>query len=263
MEVQGERYLLLMVCMHILCLLPARHALQAPLSGVRAALACLAAAVYSLLSLLPGLPLQRPAAAFFALLVCSVTAFGRRFARAAFYQGKAGLCYAGLCALLERQGVGASGCLAGCALMCALMCRQGKAAKKAVLRVHWKGKSCSLSCLHDTGNALRHPVFGLPVIVAGENQLRPLLPADFSRENLPAGFSLLPVKTVQGKGLLPCFCPEKIVPDGGGDALCAWIALTPEKMPYALLPRDMQLKEERRWRKSVRSGKRKTPSVPG
>ena len=129
---------------------------------------------------------------------------------------------------------------------------------------HYSMHFCRLQCLYDTGNALRHPIFGTPVIVAGEARLKPLLPPEWGSETLPLGFSLVPVQTVQGRALLPAFRPDEIRQESTGRRISAFVALSPQPLPYALLPRDIFLKEEKgKWKKSEPYGSQTPPSVPG
>lgn len=264
MAVQGEGYFIMMAWMHLMCLLPAKCALHCPLRPGRAGLSIGLSSLYSLLSLLPGRPFGRLLCAACALIASGVIAFGRQWPGACLHQLKAGLCYAGACAVAEARGAGAVGCLALCGGICLFMCRQKNRAQRAVLRIAWRGNFCRLQCLYDTGNALRHPIFGTPVIVAGEARLKPLLPPEWGSETLPLGFSLVPVQTVQGRALLPAFRPDEIRQESTGRRISAFVALSPQPLPYALLPRDIFLKEEKgRWKKSEPYGSQTPPSVPG
>ena len=68
----------------------------------------------------------------------------------------------------------------------------------------------------DTCNSLREPFSNLPVIVASEEVLRPVLPQNFQaiiKENEVQNFEnfkirFVPFQTVSGEGLLPAFKPD-------------------------------------------------------
>lgn len=73
----------------------------------------------------------------------------------------------------------------------------------------------------DTCNSLREPFSNLPVIVASEEVLKPVLPQDFQsfiKENEMQNFEskkdfkirFIPFQTVSGEGLLPAFKPDTI-----------------------------------------------------
>ena len=70
----------------------------------------------------------------------------------------------------------------------------------------------------DTCNSLREPFSNLPVIVASEEVLRPILPQDFQsfiKENELQNFKdfkirFIPFQTVSGEGLLPAFKPDMV-----------------------------------------------------
>ena len=70
----------------------------------------------------------------------------------------------------------------------------------------------------DTCNSLREPFSNLPVIVASEEVLKPVLPQDFQflikgneMQNFE-GFKIrfIPFQTVSGEGLLPAFKPDVV-----------------------------------------------------
>lgn len=104
------------------------------------------------------------------------------------------------------------------------------------LRVEYQGKSTELFAKADTGNALREPFSGLPVIVCQAAPLKGLAPqaalqmlgADTSSAGLDGyeGLRLIPFESVGGKGLLPAFKPEKVIQSKTGRQLECWLALT-------------------------------------
>ncbi len=85
----------------------------------------------------------------------------------------------------------------------------------------------------DTGNALREPFSGLPVIVCHRDCLRQLAPAAAlsypDTEGSPQGLRLIPFESLGGQGLLPAFRPDSVL-DGATPAKDCYIALCPRPL---------------------------------
>lgn len=88
----------------------------------------------------------------------------------------------------------------------------------------------------DTGNALREPFSGLPVLVCRAESLGATAPeeaVEFAKagkiENSPAiqGLRLVPFESVGGAGVLPAFRPQKVTVEKTGQLLPCYIALFP------------------------------------
>ena len=109
------------------------------------------------------------------------------------------------------------------------------------LTVFHQGRSARIFAKADTGNALREPFSGLPVVVCQAAVLKDLAPAPAlaflagqalaGREEAPErgsgeGFRLVPFESVGGRGLLPAFKPEKVTQSKTGRELDCYIALT-------------------------------------
>ncbi len=112
------------------------------------------------------------------------------------------------------------------------------------LKLVCAGRERELTALVDTGNRLREPVSGGPVLVAGEAELLPLLSEESRRlyretEGLPAserflrlggGFRLVPYGAVGVKsGLLLAFKPEAVYAEGRRKENL-WAALSPTEI---------------------------------
>lgn len=266
MEVQAERYFLMMMHMHFLCFVAAGRMLHLRPKKGRLLLACLLSSLHSLLALLPEWPLNSSLATALVLFLSAIVSFGRDGPMACLPLGIGGFCYGGLCAFLTDRGGGPMACLLCCTLVCLLL-RPRSAALHAALQITHHGRRCRLPALHDTGNTLRYAPLALPVIVCSERQLRPLLPEGFSAADigtLPEGFFLLTASTVHGRKLMMAFRPDSLLLLPEKRPLSALIAITPEKLPHALLPRTIQPKEDSSpWRKNIRPGKAFPPSVNG
>lgn len=90
----------------------------------------------------------------------------------------------------------------------------------------------------DSGNALREPFSGLPVIVCHADSVKALAPASVLDFFSPAagsqpgpGLRLVPFETVGGQGLLPAFKPDRVEIAKTGRELECYIALT--QRPFA------------------------------
>lgn len=265
MAVLGDKYFLMMMHMHFLCLMAAKKALHLPLQPGKALLACLFSSLYSLFALLPALPLQSALLTLSSILMTAVMAFGKSGLAACLPMGIAGLFFAGVCHFLAVRGLPPLLCMGLCTLLC-LLYRPGAPRQHTTLLIRHQGKSCRLPAFLDTGNHLRHPVLSLPVIIAPENRLRPVLPENFRADDasaLPIGFTLVPVSTVNGKSLLMAFHPDEIQL-GNGKIVNALIAVTSRPLPRALLPDHLQPKEVcTPWKRKLCSGKNHPPSVNG
>ena len=106
-------------------------------------------------------------------------------------------------------------------------------------------KSAALTALRDTGNELRDPLSGAPVLLAEASALAPL----FSSENasllaqrdaaallralsevpeLRKRVRLIPYRTVGGGGLLAAFRPDTVT--AAGEARDVWVAVSPDPL---------------------------------
>jgi|GEM_PF-742792 len=95
-----------------------------------------------------------------------------------------------------------------------------------------------LSALIDTGNRLREPVSGLPVVIVEHRCVKRLLPAGFSLEgavqNLPPGFRVASYGALGGGGKLLLMRPREIFLSYGEGWVRApdiWVGLYPGKIP--------------------------------
>ena len=74
------------------------------------------------------------------------------------------------------------------------------------------GNAVILPAMLDSGNLLRDPVTGLPVLVVPRKAARLLFPGVYDLSDLsslPLGFRLLNVRTAAGSALLPLFRPDE------------------------------------------------------
>ena len=95
--------------------------------------------------------------------------------------------------------------------------------KNAACRVTIRneGKSISLDALLDTGNTLKEPFSGLPVVVVSKRNIYHLLPEeirnyDAGSPQITKNIRLIPYASVGGSGLLAGFMPESITVEREG-----------------------------------------------
>ena len=125
--------------------------------------------------------------------------------------------------------------------ICSLPFRfSGRKGGTAELTLRGEGGTVDLFALRDTGNELREPISGRPVILASEEALLPLFPEDvravlWETAGLPAperlarlgrGFRLLPMQTATGAGMTLCFRVPSVQADGR-DCGGGWAAFSP------------------------------------
>jgi len=89
---------------------------------------------------------------------------------------------------------------------------QGASAEPLRLTIAHQGRQAELFAKADTGNALREPFSGLPVIVCAAEA--------------GAGLRLVPFQTLGGDGLLPAFKPDRVVAAKTGQELECYLALS-------------------------------------
>lgn len=115
-----------------------------------------------------------------------------------------------------------------------------------ILRIVRQDRRVDICALVDTGNRLREPLSGQPVIIAEENKLKSVLPENFQSAmaagRLLPGCRLVGYKSLSGTGNLVCFRPDELLVSTSNGWLSApdvWIAVYPGKLPghvYALAP---------------------------
>ncbi len=100
------------------------------------------------------------------------------------------------------------------------------------------GGEARFKALIDTGNRLREPLSGLPVLIAERTVLSDVLPEAYDRAVeegiLPPGFRQVGYGALGGGGRLNCFRPELSLVDYGNGFLKSpdlWVAVYPGKMP--------------------------------
>lgn len=254
MRFNGEAFFWMNAWVDFLALLLAARMASLRLSLRRGLLAALLGAAYALASY--GLwPMLRAAPGLMlGALLMAFAAFGRRAAAGWPWVMAGGFALSGLNGFLWRQGIPPGGVMIGCgaaALLVIFLHDQIRLPRSGTVKVTvaYGNNFVTLPALRDSGNLLHDPVTGLPVIVAPEAALKPLLPDDLDVRNLsalPPGFRLLCADTAAGRRLLMCFHPPRAVLCSGGRRrrIDAVIALSPEPIGRALVPeRFFQQKE--------------------
>lgn len=200
----------------------------------RVILASVLCAVYAVLAASRPEVWKRPViqtallAAVAALLCFGVSA--RLMGTTALSLGMAALLAGGAAWLMPLRGVSAA---LPCALSAGLVTTLLFAARPprasachARVRLDVDGRTARFDALIDTGNCLREPISGLPVLIAEAALLRKVLPAE--------GFRELRFGAIGGSGSMRCFKPTSVwiergryfrrVPD-------LWVAVSPTPLP--------------------------------
>lgn len=100
------------------------------------------------------------------------------------------------------------------------------------LDIEDQGRHVQVYAKADTGNALREPFSGLPVVICQASAIGDLAPpgaqAFWGAEEPPTGqgLRLIPFESVGGRGLLPAFKPSRVTQAKTGRELECYIALT-------------------------------------
>ena len=88
--------------------------------------------------------------------------------------------------------------------------------ERFLLRLQRGDGQVTLTAMADTGNRLREPFSGLPVVVANFSAVEPLLTPEEQRyilteqfgDCLPGGLRMVAFRTVEGEGILSAFSPD-------------------------------------------------------
>ena len=157
--------------------------------------------------------------------LCALTALS--LAAGALASGGAALL---LCGASTGPFCGALAALPGIALFAALIGIKGpmRGAWHVDIGMCVNGRIARFPALIDTGNRLREPISGQPVLIAEAALLRGVLPEGGCRR---VAFGAL-----GGEGRLECFRPSKLWIECGGrrtSAPPAWVAVVPGRLPGA------------------------------
>ncbi len=106
--------------------------------------------------------------------------------------------------------------------------------RPVIVTAEFEDRKIKLECICDSGNFLREPASGKPVIITGYTNLYPLLPSElrfvFKRKNTAAlsdidlkymkYIRIIPISTVGHSGILLGFIPDRITVDGVNRDAC-------------------------------------------
>ena len=133
---------------------------------------------------------------------------------------------------------------------CGRIFAKKRASQPISIKVCGAGCTVEFESLCDTGNLLRDPYNGRPVIVTGYMTVLPILPFD-TKELFRTGdltvldkvsteishrVHVIPSSTVSGNGLLLAYTPDKIMIDGEEKDACLGILPTNEKNDFGGYP---------------------------
>lgn len=113
------------------------------------------------------------------------------------------------------------------------------------LKITFKNKRIAVTAKIDTGNSLKEPFSNLPVVVAKESCLKPLISentyeklTNFLKEEIQSTntnilnlkMRAIPFKTISEEGILPAFKPDFVKINGSEVQKEAYIAICPDKL---------------------------------
>ena len=184
------------------------------------------ALLYGALAAARPVPWRAPPCQLLALVPTSLALLGHRRARrlgeAMLLLAAGGLFAAGWAAALRLCS--APQALGACPGLMALLYTRRRVRERweAELFLTYAGRSARFPALIDTGNLLREPLSGLPVLIVEARLLGDLPPE--------SGFRTVHYGGMGGGGALQCFRPEAIW-CGGRRMPDAWVALSPAPLP--------------------------------
>lgn len=123
----------------------------------------------------------------------------------------------GLCRLFAGLGLPAGAAALSPLLLPGLLLLMGRGPRPSCgqVRLRRMGREVTLTAMVDSGNLLRDPITGLPVIVCARRAVAPLLPPG-AAEGLAPGMRLISVRTVAGTSLMAVFRPQEALVRGAG-----------------------------------------------
>ena len=123
----------------------------------------------------------------------------------------------GLCRLAAGLGLPAGAAALAPLALPGLMLLMGRTPRAACgqVRLRRMGREVTLTAMVDSGNLLRDPITGLPVIVCARRAVATLLPPA-APEGLAPGMRLISVRTVSGTALMAVFRPQEALVRSGG-----------------------------------------------
>ncbi len=186
----------------------------------------------------------------FGLLIAAVILFAERRRRRKWFKGMihiAGSCVfaGGMMTLLTGWFPAGSLMLAAAGCLCVLTCAfisdlvrpEGRGGQTVLLKICTRMGSVEVEALVDTGNRLREPLSGLPVLIVGRRWLRGLLDETSLQEpdsRLQPGFRMVRYGALGGSGMMRCFRPESVCFCRRGcwmEAPDLWVAIYPGEIP--------------------------------
>ena len=246
MRVNGDTFFFINWFMDFLCLRFAACLLKARLRFARGMAFSLLGAGLAVLAWMGPKELRGGFSIFLASVLITLGAFGRACLRFPLALLPAGLLFWGAWDFLLGFGIAKPVILFLCAGLTLAMERRLRLPRlrereNVKLLITWKGKTAALPAFLDTGNFLVDTVSGLPVIVAPEEKIKPLMPSGVDTRDfgtLPLGFRLIQTKTAAGEKTLMCFTPDRveIVQSGKTKKVLAAAAISASLTGRALLP---------------------------
>ena len=256
MTVNGGAWFLLNGWVDLLSLLLGARLTRTRLHWGRALLSAALGGAYALLAEAAFPFLRGPALLLGAVMGCTVLACGRRGLRAFPAVLAAGTFFGGCCSLWLASGLPKWCFFPAAGLMIPLLrglpVQTVTEDREVKLTLYYGGRTLSLPVLRDSGNTLRDPVTGLPVIVLSARAAQPLFPFPLDADDLsalPEGFRLIRAMTAAGTKTLMCFHPDRVTLRAGRRSwdIGAVAALSAFRESRAILPEILLQQEAQRY----------------
>ena len=181
------------------------------------------------------------------LLLMSLILFGRRrrWLKGCLCTAVSCVFAGGVMTLLGRKLPAGSPLMTGAGAMIVAVCaffgdgiRSGNGMNgQVLLKIATRMGSTEVEALIDTGNKLREPLSGLPIVIVGRRALKKLLDSSCLQPpsgRLPPGFRLVRYGVLGGQGEMLCFRPESVCvwsERGWREAPDVWVAIYPGDIP--------------------------------
>lgn len=243
MRVNGEAFFLINGWMNYLSLLIASRMGHIRLKAGKAVLSAAVGAFYSVIAWTGKPFLSSFPMVILSALFMSALSFGSSAVKAVPLMLASGWLLSGMSNFALKKGAGSWAVIILCSgavlVICLCMTGYGKAIGR--LEIAAGGKQAAMLSLADNGNLLREKITGLPVIIAPEKEIGPLLPPGtdiHDLSTLPEGWRLIGIRTAAGTRTLMCFHPDQIILRQGMKArkIDAAVAISDFEEHRALLP---------------------------
>lgn len=224
MDVYVDGYFLLNFLTDYLLLQGAGYLSGGGVQGGRLILGALLGAVFGVVSLLPGFRFLSGGlweAVFFLLMVWAAFGWGWQLLRRGLLTGLLAMALGGCAYLLRQKSLLSFLSLLAASVGLILACRAANTGGAGLgdlirVRIRLGERRVELTALRDTGNSLKDPITGSPVLVAQWEAAERLLPGGLNRDSLKNPAQAMTELRGKAPGLCLRLIPYKAVGQEGG-----------------------------------------------